>query len=109
MFWRAAEAFPTCTAGGTIWFCKSAGPKPGPVLATSVAIVGGGATTLGAGMASRGFRLVVRSGADTGGGTTCTAFDPGRRRVEISCCGTAALGGTAPMFIWGEARNWSGT
>ncbi len=70
-----------------------------PGLATSVAMVGGGATTLGAGMASRGFRLVTCSGADTGGGTTCTAFDPGRRRVEISRWGTAALGGTAPIFI----------
>ena len=52
LIWRAAEAFPTCTAGGTIWFWRSPGPKPGPVLATSVAMVGGGATTLGAGMAS---------------------------------------------------------
>lgn len=109
LIWRAAEAFPTCTAGGTIWFCKSPGPKPGPVLATSAAMVGGGATTLGAGMASRGFWLVTCSGADTVGGTTCTAFDPGRRRVDTSLWGTAALGGTAPIFIWGVARICSGT
>ena len=43
--------------------------------------MGGGATTLGAGMLSRGFRFVTCSGAETGGGTTCTAFDPGKRRV----------------------------
>jgi hypothetical protein len=60
--------------------------------------VGGGATTLGAGMASLGFTLVICSEAETGGGTTCTAFDPGRRRVETSRCGTVALGGTAPTF-----------
>jgi len=99
LIWRAAEALPTCTAGGTIWFCRSPGPKPGPVLATSIAMVGGGATTLGDGMASLGFRFVTCSGADTGGGTTCTAFDPGRRSVDTSRCGTAALGGTAPIFI----------
>src|ERR1700693_671610 len=109
MFWRAAEAFPTCTAGGTIWFCRSPGPQAGPVLATSEAMVGAGATTLGAGIARLGFTLVTWSGADTGGGTTCTAFDPGRRSVETSRWGTAALGGTAPTFNWGVARNWSGT
>lgn len=109
LIWRAAEAAPTCTAGGTIWFCRSPGPKPGPVLATSVAMVGGGATTLGAGKASLGFTLVTRSGADTVGGTTCTAFDPGRRSVETSRWGTAALGGTAPIFICGVARICSGT
>src|SRR5579862_2889815 len=108
-FCRATAVFPTCTAGGTIWFCKSPGPKPGPVLATSAAMVGGGATTLGAGNASLGFEFVVCSGADTGGGTTCTAFDPGRRSVETSRWGTAALGATAPTFIWGVARIWSGT
>jgi len=72
-------------------------------------MLGGGATTLGAGMVSRGFRFVICSGAETGGGTTCTAFDPGIRRVETSRWGTATLGGTTPTLNWGEARSWSGT
>src|SRR5690242_2569102 len=109
MLWRSAEALPTCTGGGTTCFCRSPGPKPGPIFATSGTMVGGGATTLGAGMASLGFTLATCSGADTGGGTTCTAFDPGIRRVETSRCGTAALGGTAPTASCGAARNWSVT
>src|SRR6266478_2318122 len=70
---RCSAEVPNCTVGGTICFCSWSAPKPGPMGVTSRVIVGAGAITLGAGNASVGFSLVICSGAETGGGTTCTA------------------------------------
>jgi hypothetical protein len=60
---------------------------------------GGGATTDGAGSVSLGFELVIRSGAEIGGGTTATACEPGARMGVMSRCGALGLGGTTAAFM----------
>jgi len=90
--WRSREAFPSCTGGATTWRCISPAPNPGPCAAKSRVTCGGGATTPWDGNVSRGFKLVIRSGADTGGGTTCACI-PGRWMAGRSRWG--ALGGGA--------------
>ena len=60
--------------------------------------------TLGAGSVSRGLRLVTRSGAETGGGTTLMACEPGMRSEVISRCAALGGGGTTVAFIAGAFR-----
>ena len=65
---------------------------------------GGGAITAGAGSVSLGLRFVTCSGADTGGGITATACEPGTRIGVMSLRGALGLGGTIAAFKGGAER-----
>ena len=85
-------------------FATAPAPNPGPRGLISRAIcVGGGAITDGAGSVSRGCCLVDCSGAETGGGITATACEPGMG-TKISRRGALGLGGTMAAFSDGVER-----
>ncbi len=93
--------------GGTTLFERSgAPPLASRWRSCDISVEGGGATTDGAGMASLGFRVLSRSGADTGGGTTAALAICTRER-ETSRLATAGAGRTMLELRDGAERAWS--
>ena len=75
-------------------------------MSCEMSVEGGGATTPGAGMFSLAVRLVARSGAETGGGTTAT-FDICTGELVISRLTAPGAGGITLAASAGDEREVS--
>jgi hypothetical protein len=99
------DPLPDCVGGGGTTVFEGSGTLPLARcrMSCEMSVEGGGATTAGAGMFSFDTRLLARSGADTGGGTTAT-FDICTGALVISRLTAPGAGGMTLAASDGAVR-----
>jgi hypothetical protein len=101
----SSDPLPDCVGGGGTTVFDGSGTLPLAKwrMSCEMSVEGGGATTAGAGMFSFDTRVLVRSGAETGGGTTAT-FDICTGALVISRLTAPGAGGMTLAASEGAER-----